>query len=425
MKHGPIQLLAPVGLLSLALALSSCGSTSMGLHTREALGELDGANYQRAHFEVDKALKLEPDSPALQRLWRQTRVLSLLDKARERIFEDKEELALALLEQVLVLDSSNAIAIRWRDKARQQLGVKRLFEGQESLGRGELEQALAMFREAMQLVPGNEAAERGYRDVGRIFSERRLNAEEHYQEALRAQLDGDWYRVLYHAGISANEDPSRQDAKQLLAAGQRQVAEAARLEALSYEEERDYGAASRRYARAAQLAGALDLSWRKAAEERLELMSQEFEAEQLVDRAELLIAAGDFAQARELIADAESKTQLQKLRINTAKLELIAAERQNRMQRARLLEADHRFDAALAIYVELDAQRQDEEVTARKQRIDELLANCAELYASAEKLIAEGKREEAMSELRQILALHRRYKDVQVRLEQLQSADAS
>jgi tetratricopeptide (TPR) repeat protein len=219
MKHGPIQLLAPVGLLSLALALSSCGSTSMGLHTREALGELDGANYQRAHFEVDKALKLEPDSPALQRLWRQTRVLSLLDKARERIFEDKEELALALLEQVLVLDSSNAIAIRWRDKARQQLGVSGSSEGQESLGRGELEQALAMFREAMQLVPGNEAAERGYRDVGRIFSERRLNAEEHYQEGLRAQLDGDWYRVLYHAGISANEDPSRQDAKQLLAAG--------------------------------------------------------------------------------------------------------------------------------------------------------------------------------------------------------------
>ena len=407
-------------LAALSAGLTGCGAPPSGVHVDEALFELDGANFERAHYEVQRALELDPDSPQLQKLAKNTRILWLLDEARELVFEDKEELALAVLAQVRVLDPENASAARWIAKARGQLGAKKVFEGQEALSGGKLDEALARFREALELVPGNEAAIRGYRDVGRVFSERRESAEERYRWALRAQLDGDWRRVLHHAAIAMAQDPTREDARELVDTGERQRADAARLGALGFEEEQDFGAAARRYEQALEMGRRLEMVWVDQVEKRLERMRREFRAEQLLDRFEVELAADRFSVATETLAEAEKLTVLQTSRVNESRLELLAGQRLERMDEARLLEVDHRYENALTIYEKLASERSDSRVEARVERIQNLIETCAELVAEASKQIDAGEKERAIGTLKQALALHCRYEPAKRMLAELE-----
>ncbi|PIE24111.1 MAG: hypothetical protein CSA62_04720 [Planctomycetota bacterium] len=415
----PNRLLRSLPLLLASLA--ACSAPPSGGHVQDALFELDGANYARAYFEVQRALALDPDSPDLQKLGKHTRILALLDQARSLVFEDKEERALAVLAQVRVLDPENPSATRWVAKARTQLGKKKVVEGEEALGSGKLDEALVRFREALELVPGNQAAIRGYRDVGRVFGERRERAELRYRMALRAKLDGNWQRALHHAAIAMAEDPTREDARALVASGERQRADAARLAAGYFEEHQDFAAAARGYMEALELGRPLARPWVAELETRLQHMRREAEAEQLLERFDVELAAGRFREAAKALAEAEKLSLLQKPRINDARLGLIAGQRLQRVEDARLLEVDHRFEDALEIYRELLKERSDERIAIRIARIEDLLETCAELVAQAEKQVKAGEEQRGIETLKQALALYRRYEPAKSMLVELQS----
>jgi len=403
--------------------LPSCAGTNTRGLLDKAEQSLLVLNYRDAYRYITLAIKNDPDSVSIRRLWKNTRILLLLDLAKEAVFEDNEERALRIIAQVLVLAPDNRIALTWQKKARTQLGKRRVADGEESLASGQLDDALARFREASTLIPGDRAALVGMRQVAVSFGEKRENAEFHYDQALRAKGEGDWRRVLYHSGVAYSEDPSRKDAKRLYDSGRRQVADLARFEGELFAEQGDWAAAARRFQEAAMYAKELGLPWEKDAETRSEAMAAEREAILELQRAELLIAAKDFEQARTYLAKAQKHSMFSAGPLNEAALLLRHEENQYFLERAALYEIDHRFERAHSLYEQLE-KRGVPEAREKKAQIELFLKGLEKNYSDAAAAMKAGETKKAVDIWMSILAVHRNYRDVEELLRKAQAKPA-
>jgi tetratricopeptide (TPR) repeat protein len=396
------------------LGLGACGSSSRSLARSEEY--LASANYYQAFVEMTDEREANPGDPLIERAYWRARKAWLLESAQEHVFRERELDAIRELQEVLILEPDNAVARRWLDKARAKLARRTVQSGDRELGQGRLDKALMLYSEALGYVPDHPDALRGVALVRETWAKRQAKANDRYLMGVRALAEQLFGQTWYQMGIALENDPALDGARAgKTTAGQR-LAEDCYETAKRMEEDGFYSAALQEYLACKESTPGLP-----ELDERIERMQRETKAEALTRRGEILISKDDFAGARKVLEEAWDVSVLERPAISERLLAL--TERANRAayDRARDLEFQHRYEAALAAFREIDAQLPEGflDVKARIADLDARISIASKALARGEEAERGGDLRGAIDAYEEALLVYRDYADLGKRVEDL------
>ncbi len=397
------------------LGMAACVSSAPS-HQARAMAALGQAHYSLAFRQMLLALEADPDNLEIQKRTEQFRVLYNLDQARNLIQSDKELEGIENLRRLLEEYPVNQDAQRWLRKGILKLAQKVRFEADEALASGKLAKAQQYYAHVLLLVPGNELAIAGLALVEARVKSKLDKAEDIYNEAVDAKAVLAWERVLYLAKICRDFDPSRRDAASLERAASSRTAKRLRESAEKLRKGGHWGAAAKTYRLAAGFAKDAGLPWAEEVDGIIDELMKEMEASNLLERAELFIKAGNMEKADELIEEADPLCQHDRFRISALRGQSLNAKAARIVARAETFARDHRYERAIELYKQLMGGPSETLGKSRIEQIEESLAENEKDYQKALKLLAEGKKQEAMDLFRAIHIFNPRFKDVEKRL---------
>ena len=410
-----IQMSKRLLIVASLLGAVACASRAPN-HFQQGMAAMAQANYSVAYAQMKLALKAAPDNPEIQARTEEFRVLYNLDQSRRLIQADKEVEGIENLRRLLAEYPESQDAQRWLRKGILKLARRVRFLGDEALSSGKLAQAQQYYAQVLLLVPGNEEALAGLKDVEARIKGRLDKADDMYHEALDKKASLEWDHVLYLARICRDYDPTRRDVVRLEKAASRRTANELRANAESLKNEGRWGAAAKTYRLAAGFAKDADLEWADDVQTIIDRLMEEMEASRLLARAELYIKAGRPDKADELIKKADPLCHHDRYRLTALIVQSRSAKIAEIVSKAKRLERDHRYEEAMELYRQLLDGPSDKFAKDAIARIQEGLANVEMIYQEAMKLIGAGKDEEAKKLLMDIRAINPRYKDVAKRL---------
>jgi len=354
------------------------------------------ANAYQAYFEIAEARRRNSEDRELERLYWQRRLEYLLDFGRELVFLEEEVKAIAELEKALALDPQNRDAKRWIARAKEKLAKRAVLEGDDQRGQGHLDKALLRFQEALSYVPEYPDAVAGIESVNKYYRQRYDEASEHFTKGARAHGEELIKQSKYHHGIAAEKDPSMREAqKREMEAAQRLAMD--RYERAKIMEEKSfYGAALMEYQVVMKALPGIE-----GLKERITAMEKEVEAKQFRRDGEMAMRRGDFDDAEKLFNQAYEKTRAERADISGLLLDNRRRRHENLYRKAKDLELEYKFEAALEGYEAIDKAWPSGFLDV-KTRVG-TLKNAIE---QAQKSMAEGQKHEKAGDLKKAIELY-------------------
>jgi tetratricopeptide (TPR) repeat protein len=335
--------------LSLGCVALGCGGCTQPAATVFSATEeyMNSGNYYLAYHALDDAPEAIAADPARYRV---VHLAYLLQQGQEQVFNNDELVAVETFERALELDPGNKVATAWIDKAKRKLAARAVSMGDEQQASGDLKEALLSYHEALTYVPNFPSALDGIEGVAKTVDKRKARAEDHYIQGVAALGEQLFETTWYHMVNAVSLDPEIGKARRVRdQAGSRLVqeryAKAKELEQNGY-----WGAALKEYEAIHALAPDLE-----GIEDRIAHARKEVEAERLVHEAEMEGFKKNYDRARELLESALATSTSQQDAITDLLILVKERDLDDRYQRARILEYEHRLADALAAYQEIDA----------------------------------------------------------------------
>lgn len=410
-------------LLLPAFLLTACGTHS-AIDQSRAFAEVD--DRQHAFEVLDKARDEQLANggvvdPELEAAHASALKQFLRWRARNSIFQEREDQALVDLRDLAALDPDYPGLESLRERANLKRARRAAMRGDDHLLRKEFTEALQQYAISQQIVPDFQAALDGVHAVKVATAGMSARAQEQFLEAVRKLPDFRHIEVQWHAANVLNNDPERSDAKEMLTKSTRENANQIVARALECEKDGKFGAALMQLRNAKQLDGKLP-----GVDEHIARMAKELKAVGLIDRAEVTIRSGKFAEVRELLAEAfelsiASRGQISELMIENKRAEAMAG-----YQVARDLEVLGKKAEALAAFEALakdwPAGLADEVSRIAGLRVD--IEGATSEWADAEAAEAAGDLPKALQHYLDAERFYAGWKDGKARIERLRAAIA-
>jgi tetratricopeptide (TPR) repeat protein len=352
---------------------------------------------------------------------RQAWMAFLLHRAEERIFQEREDAALADLAELEGLQADYHGIQGLRDRAKLKKARRIIGRGEDSLVRKDYAQALACFLESEAIVPGLEDAAKGIKAVREATDRLTQRGQEQFLEAVRKLPEFRFIEVQWHASNVINNTPDRDEAKSLEDKARRENAQQAMARGKACETEGRFGAALLEYKAAKLLDPGVP-----GVEAAIAAMTKEQKAAVLIEKAQIDMRAGRFDAAREHLGEAFELSLMARNDIGALVLETKRLEGERRYQEARDLEVLGKKAEALAAFEAL-AKNWPDGYSDEKARIDSLRVD----LEGAQKEWAEAEAAEAAKDLPKALEHYEnseryypKWKDGKQRIERLRAAIA-
>ncbi|MFO0277774.1 MAG: hypothetical protein ACK533_10880 [Planctomycetota bacterium] len=355
------------------LLLAACATRSVLEESRAFAARNDFAraflvlDREVAEYEADGA---EPP-PVLAEAHLAARKAHLIHRAEERIFNEREDAALADLAELADLAPDFPGLGAMRDRALAKKATRIVTAAQESFVRKDFPAALAGYLDADKVVPGFAAAQQGIEEVRKATEAMNLRAQEQFLEAVRKLPEFRYLEVQWHAANSLHNAPARGEAKDLQAKARRENALKAVARARASEAKGRYGAALVEY----RAARAVDASTPDI-EAAIDSMQREVKAQGLVDNAQIDLSAGRTDAARQKLGQARELSVLMRNDIGVMLADVAKAEGKAKYRAARDLEVLGRKLEALQAFLALAA--------AFPAGVDDEVARIASLQADVD-----------------------------------------
>jgi tetratricopeptide (TPR) repeat protein len=410
--HKLVAFPALAAALGLAAACSSTGSSEdedsvpwLVRHGRYAEAvELAAARHER-----------HPDDAALADEHRLASVAWYMERGRRLAFEGYNEEALEAFEEAKAIAPDEPQIDVWIGASRERMADEWLARGLERHNDDDLEAAITSYERALSYVPDHKPTRETLARALLQQNFRRGMGEEYYDGGVRA-LD----RYFLHEAHSlftyvlkyepTNERATeRGDQTQELLAAERATM-AAELEALG-----EYAAARNEFRLALLLAPEL-----QAAQEGLERMQREEKAAELLRECDRLALQGRFDEAQQRLDQARDVTERQVTEIDEHATALHQSRLAKLYEAARTLESDWRYEEAVGAYDKLlEREPYFRDAIARRDTLQSYVEQAGELYGRYQAATTD---EERLAMLRQIAVFWPEYRDVRLRLAELEGA---
>lgn len=399
----------------LVLALAGCradGERRDG--EREVPALVREGHYREALEKAEAAHRRRPDDAQADEEYRLASAAVLLEQGRRMLFADRNEEALRRFLEAKRIAPAETVIDDWIYNAREKLALLWHREGMRVQAAGDLEQAVASFERSLEFQPGFDRAEASLMRALLQLNYRQGLGREYYDEGVRDLHDHllDEAEFGFSAALKYSPEMDRASERRHLA--RKQLAEERAALAAQLEAENAFAAARNEY----RMALLLDLDCLPAQEGYARADREEDAAEHLRE-ADRLLLRKDYDGARAEVAAGLELTEVQHAAFDAMESSVIDAEHGDLYQRARTLESDEQYEAAVEVYEELiDQATYFQDAITRKETLESYMENAARLYDQA---AGASSAEERAAYLRQIEVFWPDYRDVQEQLAELEA----
>ncbi|HEX5052318.1 MAG TPA: hypothetical protein VFZ65_11130 [Planctomycetota bacterium] len=405
-------------LLPCLLLLAAC-STHSAIEQSEHYAHL--GDYNRAYevLEDERQAQLSSGGTVdaeLEAAHASAKKAYLLWRARQRIFREREDEALADLDLLDQLSPGYPEADVLRQRALVKKAMHAVERGDEFLRNKDLESALAQYIEAEHSVPGFEPAVKGSEEVHEAMLRLTKRAQQQFLEAVRKLPEFKFIEVRWHSTNALENDPAREDAGKLKERANGEIAQNAFKRAKENEQRGLYGAALLEYKTAQRLDPSL-----AGVADSIAQMKREVEAAGLIERAQVAMRAGKFDEANEDLGEAFDLSVMARGTISELMIQARRKEGESRYQLGRDAEILGKKQDALTAYEALSKDWPDG-LLDEKARIAGLRADiegAQREWAAAEAAEAAGDLAQAIEHYRNSEQFYAGWKDGKARIERL------
>ncbi|HEB52606.1 MAG TPA: hypothetical protein ENI87_05040 [bacterium] len=417
------KVLSAVGLLLLA----GCGANSAIERSRgyERLGDYQHA-FEELHGEFVRQQRAGEVEAELAREHERVRRAFLRDRAQRLIFQEKEDLALRDLDALAEADPDYPGLAALRAAAHRKQARRIVARGYELLAEDRYADAMKEFLASQRLVPGLEEADDGIASVRAELQRLNARARAQFLEAVRKVPEFRHVEVAWHAASVINstpdpDDEQRHSAEKLRLDARRASARETMARALECEHENRFGAAQVLYKAALLLDPEIE-----DAKAGIERMQNELRAQELIEKAQLLMRNGHYADARGLLDDAFERSTLSRGAISELMIEVRKLEAKAEYRAARDLEVMGKKAEALAAFEAL-AEKYPDGVEDEQARIAALkvdIEGAKVEWRLAEEAEQAGDLEKALGHYQSAEAYYPEWRDGERHIERLKRAIA-
>ena len=334
-------------LLAAVLLFSAC-ATHSAIETSREYARL--GDFHRAFEVLDRARneKLEAGSEPgaeLEDAYAAALVSHLVARARQNIFEEKEDEALADLDQLRKLAPDDPNVHDLTDRALRKKAMRSVQRGDDFMLRKDLENAMTHYLAALRVLPDFAPALSGAERVRESLARLSERAQTQFLEAVRKLPEFRYVEVRWHADIALTKDPQRDDAESLAKRAQRELALRALERGRECEKGEQFGAALLEFRTARKLDPTLP-----EIDDLVARSEREVEAATLIERAQRSMRMRQFALAHEQLGKAFALSTMVRTSIGELMAQARRMEGEAKYYAARDLEVLGKKSEALAGY---------------------------------------------------------------------------
>lgn len=405
--------LRTVSTLLLAATLWACQSSGPQGRYESIHEQIRHGDYAEALEGAQRLRDENPDDGEAAALHKKASVAYLLERGRRLTFDDQDDEALAVFEQVVEFAPESRQAQMWLEKTRRKLATRWIHIGLELHATDNLEGAIEAYKNALKYAPGDESAENGLEVAEFITQHRQEVGGEYYKDGVRALADY-WLEQAYTNFAYSLKYDEKDSRSELRRAEVKEMLAQQRVH-LGREFERDglYGAAHTEYRIA------LTLDENAEAREGLERTQREADAKKLLDEAEMHILRDNLDRARELLSEGSKLTTLQTEQFQGMRDSIENAVYEGMYQEALNHERDLEYVEAVQAFDRLLAQANwFKDALARRTTLQGNIEAAAERYEQARMADSDEERYQLLQEIE--LYFWPNYRDVRSRLKALE-----
>lgn len=417
MNAGMNARIFPITACVASLALSSCRSTPDAVdRSREYY---TAANYYQSFQELADERESNPGDPMIEREYQRARIAFLLERAQEDVFREREPLAIRNLQQALTLDPDNEVAKRWLDKALHKLAKRTAAAGDQQRERGNLEEALKLYSEALRYVPDHAGATEGVALVRVDWASRRSKANTRYLQGVRALAEQLFGQTWYQMGIALEKDPGLANARTSQQTAQRRLIEHRYEMAKQMERDGYYAASLKEYQACAKLMPDLE-----GIADGIARMERETKAEDLARQGEHKMMRNEFEEARKLLEQAWEISVVERAAMSEMLVALNERAMQDLYGKALDLEYQHQKEKALALFKKVDEGMPEgfKDVKARISSLESDLAVAGRALMRGLEAEKAGDQAAALDAYQEALLVYPGYEQLDAKVAELKKA---
>jgi tetratricopeptide (TPR) repeat protein len=407
-------------------ALASLALLGAGCASDGGAGSGD-VNWLVQHRRFEEAVRIaakrhadRPNDKVAEEQWRLASAAYLIEQGRRATFEDKDLDALAKFEEALEVAPDLEQAHAWREATLDKLATYWVLTAIEWHASDNLPEAERCYEKALEYRPDDVRAKSGLARVLFQLNYRVGKGNQYYEEGIQA-LEQHWLdQAARDFSATHKYDEHNERARDRRKSTDTMRAQERVLIAEEYEAQGLYSAARNEF----RLATLLDPA-HEAALAGLDRNKREEQAAEILREADRKILKRDFGAAESLLAKGEALTERQRDAFASERDRLQEEQLRARYESARALEADHRYDEAIAAYtalLELSQQQGFQDSFARRDTLVDLLERAERYYVQAQ---ATTDPAEQRALLQQLMVVHGDYKDVREWLKRLEAAEAA
>lgn len=401
-------------LLPVLLLLPACASAGKDESERSVAWLVRHGRYDEAVELAARDAEQNPQDEQAREAHRLASTAWLLERGRRLAFEGRNQEALDAFREAERISPDSEVVADWLGATRERLADQWFERGLTAHNAEDFEQAIAAYETVLSLQPDHELARETLARALLQQNYRQGMGKEYYDGGVRA-LDRYFLheaRSLFTYVLKYDSENDRatrrgEQARELLAAERAAMA-------AEFEDQGEYAASRNEY----RLALLLDPDLGPAAD-GLERMQREEGVAELLREAERLFLKARFEEAEERLDEAAVLTHRQGPEIEEYRSKLVEARLEGLYDAARTLESDWRYVEAVAAYGRLlEREPFYRDAIARRDTLQSYVEQADEIYAAYQKAESD---EERLGFLRQIAVFWPEYRDVRLKLAELES----
>lgn len=287
------------------LILGGCTTNSV-LDASRKFASVGDFKHAFETLDSERMAQLEAGSvdPKLEKAYQSMRLQYLRDRAQQRIFTEREEMALKDLQLIELTDPDYPGLKSLRFAANKKKARRIVDRADERLTQQDFPGALEGYIESQRLVPGFEPANDGIGKVREEMARLSARAQQQFLQAVRKVPEFRHIEVAWHAAAVIHltpdaSDERRAEAAEMQRAARKESAQATFARAKVCEDDNQFGAARVLYLEARRLDPTIE-----GVETAVDKMDQELKALGMLEKAQVEMRNERFDEADELLADA-------------------------------------------------------------------------------------------------------------------------
>jgi len=410
------------------LLLSGCGTSSVieQSHDFARLGDYMHA-YHVLDMERDRQLEQDGDvDEDLQAAHEDMRRHYLLDRARRRIFQEREDDALDDLETLARVDPDYPDLKNLRKIASHKKARRIVDAADELLRQRDFQGAMKGYLESQRVVPGFALADEGMQRVRDEMARMDRRAQQQFLQAVRKvpefrHIEVEWHAANVIRNTPDETDDKRESAEVMRRRARQETAQTLFDDATQCKNDDQFGAALVLYRSAQRLAPTLE-----GVDEAIAEMEHELEAVALIEKAQIAMRNGDFDAAQDELQLAYDKSVLSRATISELVMQSRKLQGKQRYQKAKDLQVMGRKQEALEAFQKLAEDWPDglEDEQARISSLQVDVDGAKSEWQAAEEAEAAGDLEAALDHYINAERYYDKWRDGEVHIERLRKAIA-